>query len=297
MKFLCSIVAFLIFTNLTYSQQDWLPIGAKWHYQLFPVGFGQPTILSGFMTITVTGDTVIKGQTCKKLEKSSYLGNCTDEERFSFLYSDSNKVYWYNTSLDTFTLLYDFNAQPNDSWETTVFDCDTVTVQVDSVGVEIVNQDTLRVLYTSTQSVIHFGLTGKIIERIGSSLYLLPPLYLCYGACDMDYFEGLRCYEDTVIGLYESGLNPCDTIIWLGSENLLRTDNFRIYPNPATDELFIDGIGQPTDLRLYDLYGKEIFAAQLISGTNRIELRNLSSGLYIYQVPQEMKSGKIIIEK
>src|SRR5690606_9433313 len=122
------------------------------------------------------------------------------------------------------------------------------------IGVEIINLDTLKVLHTTWQSVIHHGRNGKIIERIGSSLYLLPPLYLCYGACDMDYFEGLRCYEDTVIGLYESGLNPCDTIIWLSNENFVQTENFRIYPNPTTDELIIDGIGQPTDFRIYDLY-------------------------------------------
>ncbi len=71
----------------------------------------------------------------------------------------------------------------------------------------------------------------------------------------------------------------------------------KIYPNPAHDYLIIEGVRQPAALQLFDLAGKIALQAELQPAANRIEIKHLASGVYIYKVAGAAVVGKLFIEK
>src|SRR5690606_6170088 len=220
----------LIVLGSKLNAQNIYPNGAKWYYN-------QPSIFSpdiNFSTLEVIGDTVINSIPCKKLNK---LSGCDFLSGLVFIYSDSNKVYFFNSSLQSFKLLYDFNANSGDSW--VVYpespSLDSLTISVDSTSTEIINGNTVKVLYTTNSSSPGcFGIGGKIIEKIGSVGYFFPQYCIC------DPSSGpLRCYSDSSIGLYETGIaDSCDQII-LGINEIKAYNNIGVFPNPAFDYVYI----------------------------------------------------------
>ncbi|AEA45322.1 hypothetical protein Fluta_3350 [Fluviicola taffensis DSM 16823] len=75
-----------------------------------------------------------------------------------------------------------------------------------------------------------------------------------------------------------SDTSNCIAITTLGLEALTQS-SWRIYPNPASEQLFID-VNEVTEIILVDLTGKTIQRVTLNSGHNLISLIGLSSGVY-----------------
>ncbi|MGB0391082.1 MAG: T9SS type A sorting domain-containing protein, partial [Salibacteraceae bacterium] len=72
---------------------------------------------------------------------------------------------------------------------------------------------------------------------------------------------------------------------WLGDLN--------IYPNPATNEVFVSALDKPTIYHIYDMSGKEIQQGEIyIDG--RISLQNVPKGMYVLLVGD--KRNKIIVQ-
>jgi len=68
--------------------------------------------------------------------------------------------------------LYDFSAQPGDSWivpeSYNIGFCDSVgVVNVVSVGDTIINSESLRYIVVEPEYQTHWVMFGKIIEKIG----------------------------------------------------------------------------------------------------------------------------------
>lgn len=62
----------------------------------------------------------------------------------------------------------------------------------------------------------------------------------------------------------------------------LPTQNAKLYPNPASSQLFFSaGINDTYTVRIYDTLGKQVFAGQTNDDT-AIDIQHLSSGLYTY---------------
>lgn len=74
----------------------------------------------------------------------------------------------------------------------------------------------------------------------------------------------------------------------LGTENVLADKNeIRVYPNPATTELFIDLKTSGATASVYDSRGGLVKSAlKMNSGKNRIDLNGLSSGIYFIEISQ-----------
>lgn len=70
-----------------------------------------------------------------------------------------------------------------------------------------------------------------------------------------------------------------------------------VYPNPATDNLTIEGLKRTSTFQVYNLFGREVLTTQLDIGKNQVEIKNLTNGIYIYRVTGESKVGKLFIEK
>jgi extracellular elastinolytic metalloproteinase len=65
---------------------------------------------------------------------------------------------------------------------------------------------------------------------------------------------------------------------------------YRVYPNPATNEVFVElpNYNRALDVRLIDIHGRLVYQDQWSNGTlNRIPLGNIQSGIYILQATGE----------
>jgi hypothetical protein len=72
----------------------------------------------------------------------------------------------------------------------------------------------------------------------------------------------------------------------------------KIYPNPASDMVFIDlpETGQPTSLTIYDVTGQEVLFLQAVAKTQYIDVSMLKAGLYFVKLIDENQivTGKFV---
>lgn len=64
------------------------------------------------------------------------------------------------------------------------------------------------------------------------------------------------------------------------SVNAPQLSGYRVYPNPATDVLLLDGLSTPTTIAIYDLQGRLKYSG-LAEGSSSITLENWPAGMYI----------------
>jgi hypothetical protein len=84
---------------------------------------------------------------------------------------------------------------------------------------------------------------------------------------------------------YELVLDPIITGVKENEES-----SVRIFPNPAEDEVFIQGIKPGSNLRLNDLSGRLIKAFGAATATQQtLDLSTLSPGLYLLSITNEGK--------
>lgn len=71
------------------------------------------------------------------------------------------------------------------------------------------------------------------------------------------------------------------------SASLPVLEGVEVYPNPAVDMVQITGLEHLTEVRLFSLDGKVVYAAQLQPGMARIELPTLPAGIYVLSMQNE----------
>ncbi|NJO88096.1 MAG: T9SS type A sorting domain-containing protein [Chloroflexia bacterium] len=298
MKLKLYITAFLIIFQIYHSfGQDFAPIGAKWYYT-------EQFAFSGdisYLWIESVGDTIIKGKDCKILENNGGL-MCAFHNTKDFVYFEDSIAYFYVPEIDTFQILYDLKAQKDSSW-TIVFGMDleskldTIQVVVDSVSFMTINSKKLKKLHVSYKSLNFgwedLGYGGEIIERIGDKNYLFNLYSLSGIVCDGNYSGGLRCYQDSELGFYSTGIaDSCDyTYKWTGIESNSINAHIKVYPNPASDWIEIESkTNKELMISILDLSGKVLVNSKSF-GSSRIDLTSFQKGFYVLKINQ---SDKII---
>lgn len=92
------------------------------------------------------------------------------------------------------------------------------------------------------------------------------------------------------------GCTASDTIVVLpyisSPEQSLST--IRIYPNPTTGELFLDGLGGGESIEIYDILGKSLLSAHSEANTLKLNLSEFSMGVYFLSIQTQ---GKIYTYK
>lgn len=69
------------------------------------------------------------------------------------------------------------------------------------------------------------------------------------------------------------------------NEALQKVRDIRIYPNPATDYITIDGLSGSTGLRIYNAGGKEVYSLASVFGeTGLINITGLYPGIYLIRI-------------
>jgi hypothetical protein len=274
--------------------QSWAAPGATWYYDFMTP---TPPLYYGYERIQNIGDTIINSKQYNKLQifrvwydTSTQITNTYYVPQLEFTRADSGVVYYYRDSADY--VLYDFNAQPGDTWvlrgEFEGLWCDTSSVVVDSISVRIINGDTLRALRTSpvnwTGITFHYP---PLVEKLGSMANLFP-----YTMCMSDIPQGynLRCYSDSTGWMWQNPnwLYPCDDI--MSVQDPVQNESFAIVYDLQSHAIKLNGalIKDGALIHVYDSYGRlvaEEFAST--SGSAELHLNAAAGGIYFVSVCSE----------
>ncbi len=288
------LILFAALTLPSFSQ-SWAAPGATWYYDLSIYTF--PGLLDGYERIQNIGDTVINSRQYNKLQiyrewynPSTQTNDSYYVPQLEFTRSDSGVVYYYRDSADY--VLYDFNAQPGDTWvlrnEFENSPCDTSSIIVDSISFRIINGDTLRALRTSPLNWT--GITfyyPPLIEKIGGMANLFP-----YTMCITDIPQGnnLRCYSDSTGWTYQNPywMFPCDDIMRV--EEPIQSNSFTIISDVQSHMLTLTGtpIRVGTVIQIYNANG-QLVLEKISESENSVQVNfaGVAGGIYFVTVTGE----------
>ncbi|MBS4055870.1 MAG: T9SS type A sorting domain-containing protein [Bacteroidales bacterium] len=273
--------------------QGFAPIGAQWHY----TEYFSFSIQVSFLSISVTGDTLINDQLCRKLTYKDQLW-CTFHSEA--VYEEDSAVYYYMPQLDTFQLLFDMKAMAGDGW-TSIFltdisspgQYDTVRVIVDSTSQIVINGHPLKRMFVSYHNVNpdYQTLTySSIIDgKLGDISYLFNLYSLSGTICDANYSGGLRCYQDPEFGFYETGIaDSCEYTTAI--HEIQGINNMRVFPNPAFKLVnIVLNTPEQAEVKLIDQQGRVLICQRFESPTS-LDVSNIDTGIYV--VVLSPSSGK-----
>lgn len=307
-KFLLISISFLL--TLHSLTQDWAPIGANWHYSEEFSFWNEYD--EDYIKFESVKDTLIEGKSCRKITKRHQIV-CNDRPNIEYMYSENGKVYFFDPNFNTFQMLYDFDAEQFDSWMILIDDillrnADTLNIIVDSIDIIDVNGTELKQFYVTYQFIYDYFNEGnidtllyssRIIENIGDVFYMFNYTPAWAMTCDGNFSKGLRCYEDTILGLYETGLaDSCDYRHYYTDdiEETIKTNKLvKLFPNPTTGLINIQTIG--SDLTINSLIITNLFGASESVNYNhgQLNLNHLPNGIYFIRI--ELIDGQIIYKK
>ena len=287
MRTFATIFVFCIVT-LSVKSQEWAPVGATWHYT--EEIFMPTTIDKDYIKFESVKDTMYQGMLCRKITKR-HDNSCTDRPAVEYMYSQNDKVYFWDEHFNSFQVLYDFSAGQGDSWvilltDMNPADVDSLIVKVDSTNTAIINGVQLKRLYVTydfrNETISPYTYRGVLIQSLGDMIFMFNYFQEWAFGCDGNFASGLRCYEDAAIGLFETGIAPsCTYVHQLTGINPEpgSAQRFSLFPNPADQVITIESsITGPVWYTIADLTGRKVKSG-LITGSV-IETGNLGPGIY-----------------
>lgn len=292
----------MILINSVYAQ-DFAPIGAEWHYTERHAFSGDET----FLKISSIKDTVVNGKECRLIQKQ---GNpmCSGRPDIEFMYQEDSKVFFWDNTFNKFQILYDltkavnefwiievFDERCTNNWDSIIHDLDTIKIIVNSISTIEINGKLLKqlsVTYDVITEVNPYSYDSKIIEKIGDIKYLFNYYPYSSWACDGNYAAGLRCYEDSELGFYSTGIaDSCDYIFrWTSIQENTSNSDLIVFPNPTTGQLTISSESKiEYSVELTDLMGRILKSGKLYMST-QFDISVFSEGLYILVIKYKDKT-------
>ena len=276
----------ILLTAFTVYSQNWCDQGANWKYSFFTAFYAE-----GYTQIEYVGDTLISGQSAKKLNKHHYVYNYFNSQSedydigMEYTYENNGVVYlWHNNNWDT---LYNFNATIGDSWrmakQPILNACEENSyLTVTATGTKIINATSLKYLVVDFSFPLSFSDT--IVEKIGFIGSYVLPYDFCDGALDGNEGGTFRCYQDDNFMVYKPHYSGnCNDILALPEKPLNNT--IRIVPNPAVSQIEIIGDISPNSaITIRDINGKHWHPIVVQSTIN---ISHLPSGIYMLSIAQQ----------
>ncbi len=281
MKKLLLLFLCLVYFNKGNAQVVFCPSGAEWH-SLFSK---QSVFLNTHNeTIKYIGDSISGSDTLKILSHFWFFMTCGPIVQKTFIKQKGDTIFFYNQlTQGTWQILYNYAAQPGQTWQTTVVKTYTYTFTftVQSVSTVTINGFNLKRLTVSSNS----WAGTQITERLGSDAFLFHFSQIPPNKCEGDVFLESLCYKDNVFGTKQFGTKSCDyyTADYLGINEVKGTE-IKIYPNPLNNSLTIETeSGQESQMILMDISGREVKKVRLEQKDN-IDVSNLTPGIYFITV-------------
>lgn len=180
-----------------------------------------PPFTHPYIKFSVVGDTLINDEQTKiLLEENINLKDTSCSELY--MKSDSGLVYLFVPELNSFQLIYDFNALPGDTVH--VFcrgpsENDTIAVVVDSLSTLEVSEKSLKVQHVHQVRSVDdkYNMNGEIIENIGWTGFMFP----LHAWADPPYGGRLRCFQNDSIRVKLSEVD-CDFTGYKKSDLVVR---------------------------------------------------------------------------
>ena len=260
-----------------------LPSGAEWYYEILNDN-GSIT----YQYLYQAGDTIVQDEPTHILVKINtlYDKDLHQDVTHEYVYERDGKVYWWNKTLEEFTVLYDFGAEEGDSWTIKV-GTESLTMHVDAVEEIEYEGRTYRMLRVSDPEDLF---SGNIVCGIGHLTSFFPERLMDNG--DGIRVEGLRCYwvEDELV--FKPGDEDCDAVY----EELHGIDEddpstgsgtFTVYPNPTNGILTIHHSSfriQNSEFRITNLMGQTLLTGQITAENQQINVSSLPQGMYFISV-------------
>jgi len=284
------------------AQTEFAPIGTEWYYTST---FGYSP--NHFNRIVSEKDTVIDGNNCRVLRQ--YYNNSTIADEEYIIKKKQGKVYYYYQ--DQFNLLYDFDAEVNDtvkfslmgkkyffdsSQNPAFWDIDTV-FSVRSVVENITTN--AQYLKTFTTTILeedrlgaYFPYSYTYTEKIGLHSEFILKIESVYYIPECPPYNKLRCYSDAdfsfVSDEWAATSLPCNYTITT-SINTPKDENITIYPNPFSDSVFVF-TNNGGNLEIIDVSGKVVYYSKLSNRINEISASHFFKGIYLVKIQNKDNS-------
>ncbi len=282
------ITTFLIVLSFSvFSQQTpWTYNQPVWHYAYTNVAE------SGFIKLVDSGDTILQGKTCMKLNATKHSFFITGPSGGMFetqapyisgiVYNSNDTMFHWNT--DHFNVLYIFNPVVNQEW--VVFDnapflnCnDSSLVQVIASGTETLNNYQFDYYQLSTLVGSGVGVDSKVYNTIGPlGAYFFPTSRNCDSTVIPEFDQiHLICFEDDSIAVNPAN-DICEWHLGIGDNQI---ETFSYYPNPTAGELFVTAEHEIGDFTIVDLFGNCVLRSQTNESFLKIDVTFLANGIYL----------------
>lgn len=253
---------------------------SEWFYEI-QNGDGSIT----YQHLQCSNDTVIENKRPKIIIRSNTL---YDEKQSTtitheYIYEENGIVYWWNKTLNEFTVLYNLNAEAGDEWEIKV-GTETITVHVDAVGDYDYEGTTYRMLQVSDENDVFSGI---IVCGIGHLTSFFPERLM---QKSHNYnVEGMRCYWKDGELVFKYGDKDCDEVYIELHSGVEELDNqlFQIYPNPAKGCINVETEEENVDYEILNIMGQTVLSGSL-NVERQISLDGLSDGMYFIKVGRQM---------
>ncbi|MBI3238169.1 MAG: T9SS type A sorting domain-containing protein [Flavobacteriia bacterium] len=282
---------FILFTFALFSQV-WVNSNPVWHYNYWTISEG------GFIKIEQTGDTLIEGFSCQKLNGIKHaffvtgpdgnIGHTASVFGNWYTRASNDTVYYWDEN--HFNVLYDFSASVGDSWliedGTEWFQCnDSSYTKVESVGTVNLNGEQAIQLNLIDSVGGSFGLSGAVNSHFGAmGGFLFPTGRSCDSTIIVEWYQFDFCsFQDDSLSYNPSG-EDCEymlTHLGLAESNTFR---YLVAPNPANDILHVLLPKGKAHYRIITLTGKEMETGTLTEQTFDLNISHLSEGMYMLQL-------------
>ena len=267
-------------------------IGNEWYYEIQNEN-GSIT----YQYMYQAGDTVVQDEPTHILVRINtlYDKDVHTDVTHEYVYERDGKLYWWNKTLEDFTVLYDFEAEVGDYWEIKV-GTESLMMHVDAVEEIEYEGRTWRMLRVSDPEDLF---SGNIVCGIGHLTSFFPERLMDNG--DGVRVEGMRCYwvDDELVFKY--GDEDCDAIYSdiHGVEEDGPLTGLEVYPNPTDGVLFVETHGRASlsnqTYRITTLMGQTLLTGQITAETQQIDVTGLAEGMYFITSAGETR--KFVVKK
>ena len=255
------------------------PIGNEWYYEIENEN-GSIT----YQYLYQAGDTIVQDEPTHILVKINtlYDKDLHQDVTHEYVYERDGKVYWWNKTLEEFTVLYDFGAHEGDTWVIKV-GTETLTMHVDAEEIVEYEGRFYRMLHVSDTDDIF---SGDIVCGIGHLTSFFPERLMDNG--DGIRVEGMRCYWVENELVFKYGDEDCDAIYSdiHGVEEESPSSGsgtFAVYPNPTNGILTIHHSAfriHHSAFRITNLMGQTLLTGQITAENQQINVSSLPQGMY-----------------
>jgi len=301
------LVVFILFMSYNGFSQSWNPKSAYWIYTAVYYGAYADIRLSYLR------DTLIDGHDCQILKRDAIFYSHFDKT-YSYRVWE-NEVTYYNSGVtyilndNKFDTLYYFSAHINDKYRITSKLSwpagDSAYAIVVDTGHVFVNSSKLKWLavdYHFQHMGSNYKLRDIIIEKIGATKYYYLPWDFINGMVDGNEGGSLKCYHDSLIGVYNSDYysGDCKFDISLGVPSI-ETNLVSVFPNPADMEFTITLKNNRVDhsIFIYTVSGQIVksIKSDFSNEKIRINTSTWSNGVYLLVISNKfgLQKEKVII--